>query len=387
MLHNFTSKKINKWTMLVLTAVLCIGLLSACGKDDELTPGLTFADVEGGEVVATYKEGSVTDAEFNKFKSALAMTQGMDPSILDMEGYREYILEQYIVYKVLAGRATEEQQTAAKEEAVTNFTQYEESLKSAGNVDDQLKTYNLTRNDVATFFAMGTAVNKYVDSQITDEMMKTEYEDNKADYSLYDVRQIVINLSVQDAATGETVTRTEEEALAIAQEVKTKLDAGGSWDELAKQYSDDTTKETGGVYTDYMGGRWYEPVKEAAYTQELNTVGNPVLSPIGYHIIQVEGRDVLEYDALAQTTKDMIRYVLSNTVMDDFTNKELPEMEINITLPPVEGSEAGDTESAEDAAQEDAAQEDAAQEDAAQEDAAQEDASNEADSTSEEAAQ
>lgn len=367
MLHNFTSKKINKWTMLVLTAVLCIGLLSACGKDDELTPGLTFADVEGGEVVATYKEGSVSDAEFNKFKSALAMTQGMDPSILDMEGYREYILEQYIVYKVLAGRATEEQQTAAKEEAVTNYTQYEESLKSAGNVDDQLKTYNLTRNDVATFFAMGTAVNKYVDSQITDEMMKTEYEDNKADYSLYDVRQIVVNLSVQDAATGETKTRTEEEALAIAQEVKTKLDAGGSWDELAKQYSDDTTKETGGVYTDYMGGRWYEPVKEAAYTQELNTVGNPVLSPIGYHIIQVEGRDVLEYDALAQTTKDMIRYVLSNTVMDDFTNKELPEMEINITLPPVEGSEAGDTDSTEDAAQEDA--------------------SNEADSTSEEAAQ
>lgn len=373
MLHNFNSKKINKWTMLALTAVLCIGLLSACGKD-ELNPGLTFANTEGGEVVATYKDGSVTDAEFNKFKSALSLTQGIDPSILDMEGYREYILEQYIVYKVLAERATEEQQTAAKEDALTSMAQIEEAMKQSGDVKEQLKTYNLTRDDVATFLMMGSAVNKYIDSQITDEMMKKEYEDNKADYSLYDIRQIVVNLTVQDTTTGESKTRTEEEALARAQEVKTKLDAGGSWDELAKQYSDDVaTKETGGVYTDYMGGRWYEPVKEAVYTQELNTISDPVLSPAGYHIIKVEGRDVLEYDALAQTTKDMIRYVLSNTAMDDFMNKELPDYEINITLPPVEGAQSGDTD-------------DAAQEDAGNEATNEADGDAAADSTSEEAA-
>lgn len=364
--------------MLLLTAVLCIGLLSACGKDDELNPGLTFADVEGGEVVATYKDGSVTDKEFNKFKSALALTQGMDPSILDMEGYREYILEQYIVYKVLAGKATEEQQTEAKDEALANFTQFEEILKGSGDVNEQLKSYDLTRNDVATFLTMGSAVSKYIDSQITDEMMKTEYEDNKADYSLYDVRQIVINLAVPDAETGETKSRTEEEALALAQEVKTKLDAGGSWDELAKEYSDDATKDSGGVYTDYMGGRWYEPVKEAAYTQELNTVGDPVLSPIGYHILMVEGRDVLEYDAVAQTTKDMIRYVLSNTVMDDFMNKELPEYEINITLPPVNNAEPDAAEGTEEAGNEPSTDEAANEEST---DGA------ESDSTSEEAAQ
>src|SRR5690606_2008898 len=142
MLHKKTNKKINKYVMLLLTAVLCIGLLSACGKDDELNPGLTFADVEGGEVVATYKDGSVTDKEFNKFKSALALTQDMDPSILDMEGYREYILEKYNVYKVVAGKEPEEQQTEAKDEALANFTQFEEILKGSGDVNEQLKSYD-----------------------------------------------------------------------------------------------------------------------------------------------------------------------------------------------------------------------------------------------------
>lgn len=375
MRYNFTSKKRNKWTMLVLTVVLSIGLLSACGKDEKVNPALTFEGTEGGEVVATYKEGTVTDAEFNKFKSALAFTQGMDPSILDMEGYREYILEQYIVYKVLAGRATEEQRTAAQEEALASWTQYEKAMKSSGNIDDQLKTFNLTRNDVASFMMMGSAVSKYIDAQITDEMMKQEYDDNVADYTLYDVRQIIVNLSVQNAETGETKTRTEEEALARAQEVKEKLEAGGSWDELAKEYSDDaSTKESGGVYTDYMGGRWYEPVKEAAYTQELNKVGDPILSPVGYHILQVEGRDVLEYEAVDQATKDMIRYVLSNTVMDNFMNNELPEFEINITLPPVENADEGDTGASDEAAGEeagDAAAEDDAAADANSEEAAQ----------------
>lgn len=344
MLDNFTPKKRNKWLLLVLSAIMAIGLLSACGKD-ELNPTLNFADVEKGEQVATYKDGTVTDLEFNKFKSALALTQGMDPSILDMEGYREYILEQYIVYKVLAGRATQEQQDAAKQEAIDTWTKQEEAMKSAGTkIEDQLKTYNLTRNDLATFLMMGGAVSKYIDSQITDEMMKAEYEENKADYTLFDIRQIVINLSVQDATTGEaTVTRTEEEALARAQEVKQKLEAGGSWEELAKEYSDDaTTKETGGVYTDYMGGRWYEQVKEAAFTQELNKIGEPVLSAVGYHVIMVEGRDVLEYDAIADTTKDMLRYVLSNEVMNNFMKDELPGLEVNVTLPPLEGAEGSD---------------------------------------------
>ncbi|GIP19604.1 foldase protein PrsA 1 [Paenibacillus montaniterrae] len=343
MLYNFTTNKRNKWLMLLLSAVLTISLLSACGKD-ELNPSLAFEDVEGGEVVATYKDGTVTDLEFNKFKSALAFTQGMDPTILDMEGYREYILEQYVVYKVLSGRANQEQQDAAKEDALASWASLEEYLKSVGDVKDQLKTYNLTINDVASFLMMGSAVTKYIDSQITDEMMKTEYDENKADYTLYDIRQIVVNLAVQDPTTGEvTVTRTEEEALARAQEVKEKLEAGGSWDELAKQYSDDTTtKETGGVYTDYMGGRWYEPVKEAAFTQELNKVGEPVLSAVGYHVIQVEGRDILEYESIADTTKDMIRYVLSNQVMDNFMKDELPGYELNITLPPVEGAEQGE---------------------------------------------
>lgn len=343
--YNFTAKKRNKWLMIMVSAIMMISLLSACGKD-ELNPAIQFTGVDEGEQVATYKEGSVTDKEFNKFKSSLAFSQGMDPSIFDMAGYREYILEQYIVYKVLAARATQQQQDEAKEEAIASYAQLEETLKNYGDVNEQLKEYGLSRNDVASFLMMGAAVTKYIDSQITDEMLKSEYEENKADYSLYDIRQIVINLSVEDPTTGEvTATRTEEEALARAQEVKQKLEAGGSWEELAKEYSDDTTtKETGGVYTDYMGGRWFEPVKEAAYTQELNKIGEPVLSTLGYHVIMVEGRDVLEYDALADTTKDMIRYVLSNEVMNKFMFEELPALEINMTLPPLENEESSDAD-------------------------------------------
>jgi len=345
MLYKFTSKKRNKWLMLMVSGIMAISLLAACGKDnDELNPSISF-NVSGGEQVATYKDGTVTDLEFNKFKSALALTQGMDPSLFDMEGYREYILEQFVVYKVLAARATAEQQEEAKEEALNSFSQFETYIENSGaKVKDHLKTYDLTRNDVASFMMMGSAVSKYIDSQITDDMLKAEYEEHTADYTLYNVRQIVVNLSVQDPTTGEaSVTRTEAEALARAQEVKQKLEAGGSWDELAKEYSDDTTtKETGGVYTDYLGGRWYDEVKQAAYTQELNKIGEPVLSAVGYHVIMVEKRDVLEYDALAESTIDMIRYVLSNEVMNKFTTEELPELEVNITLPPVEGAEGSE---------------------------------------------
>jgi hypothetical protein len=87
--------------------------------------------------------------------------------------------------------------------------------------------------------------------------------------------------------------RTDAEALAIAQEVKKKLDAGGDWKTLALQYSDDPGSKTqGGELGWYAKGQGLDTdFENAAFSLPVNKISDPVKTQFGYHIIQVEEKD------------------------------------------------------------------------------------------------
>lgn len=90
-----------------------------------------------------------------------------------------------------------------------------------------------------------------------------------------------------------SITRTEEEAKARAEEVLAKLKAGGSFTELAKEYSDDPgSKEKGGALEDKVSVNNEKFVKEfenaAVALQKAGDLSEPVKSPFGYHIIKAD---------------------------------------------------------------------------------------------------
>jgi parvulin-like peptidyl-prolyl isomerase len=87
--------------------------------------------------------------------------------------------------------------------------------------------------------------------------------------------------------------RTEEEALALATEIKQQLDAGGDFKALAIQYSDDAgSKAAGGELGWYGRGEGLvQEFEDAAFALEVGKVSDPVKTQFGYHIIQVTEKD------------------------------------------------------------------------------------------------
>jgi parvulin-like peptidyl-prolyl isomerase len=87
--------------------------------------------------------------------------------------------------------------------------------------------------------------------------------------------------------------RAEEEALALAQDIRRRLDAGEDFTSLAVQYSDDSgSKATGGELGWYGRGEGFVPeFEDAAFALEPGQISDPVKTQFGYHIIQVEERD------------------------------------------------------------------------------------------------
>ena len=103
----------------------------------------------------------------------------------------------------------------------------------------------------------------------------------------------------------------------MKKEVIEKLNAGGDFAALAKEYSSDTgSAEKGGELGWFTVGTMVPEFNDAAYALEINKISEPVKTDYGYHIIQVtDKRDVKDYGTL-EDKKEEIRKSIASTKGD-----------------------------------------------------------------------
>lgn len=127
-----------------------------------------------------------------------------------------------------------------------------------------------------------------------------------------------------------------------AKEIKKKLDAGASFEELAKQESQDLlSKEKGGDLGYFNSGRMAPEFETAAYKLKVGQISNPVTSPNGYHIIKLTDKKELKpYDEV----KDSIRKNLEEErISDPIFGKKLLQNELKKANIKINDSELEDT--------------------------------------------
>ncbi len=117
-----------------------------------------------------------------------------------------------------------------------------------------------------------------------------------------DVSHILV--SYKDALRAEAgVTRTKEEALARAQELKTQLDGGANFEEVARAQSDGPSKQSGGALGAISRGDVAPAFEDVAFTAAPNVLSAPIETAFGYHLIRVNkapsrGADTAGYDLI-----------------------------------------------------------------------------------------
>ncbi|UVI30361.1 peptidylprolyl isomerase [Paenibacillus spongiae] len=343
------TKPLKKGILLALTAVLVIVLAAGCGKKEEApntggkpATGQTKAPGEGeGKVIATYKDGTVTDGEFNKYTSFFGIVNPQTAMYLSIPQLKEQFLREYVGYKILSTRLTltDDEKKKAQEETDAFYTQVKTAMDQNPDLKKTVEDAKLSEADIKYFYNMIMSIMKSEESKVKDDAVKKYYEDNKNDYNLITARHILV--ATADSATGEEL-RTEEEALKRAKEVKAKLDKGGDWNALAKQYSDDPgSKDKGGLYENQEAKGWVPEFKDAANKQEINKIGEPVKTDYGYHVIKVEKRESTPFDKLTDEKKLAIKQTIAAENLNTFMTKELPDLITKIDLPKEEAP-AGD---------------------------------------------
>ena len=340
MLHNKRKSAWRRPLMLVIAAMLVMTIAAACGSKNDNNGG--NSGTEGGTpntgaAIATYTDGTVTEDEFTKYKTFFILMNPQAEMFLSIPQYEEQFLQEYIGYKILFDRMSDESKAAADADTEEFRTQFETAVNDQEELKNRLDEGGLTVDQAVDFFHMIMAVMKDAESQVTDEDVQAIFNEDPSALQTASVRHVLV--ATLDSQTQEEL-RTEEEALERAEDVKTQLEAGGDWQALAAEYSDDPgSKENGGLYEDANVSQWVPEFKDAALTQEVGVIGEPVKTDFGYHVVLVEKRDELTYDSLTDEQKNALRQTAASNVLNEFMQTELPELIESIDLPQPEAPE------------------------------------------------
>jgi peptidyl-prolyl cis-trans isomerase D len=137
----------------------------------------------------------------------------------------------------------------------------------------------------------------------SQQAVQQYYNDHAADYSVPDQaksRHILISVPPNANAA------TDAAAKAKAEMVLKQLQAGGSWTDLAKKYSDDPgSKDTGGELGFAQRGKMVPAFDNAIFTQKIGEI-DIIKTNFGYHIVQVEERQTAHTQALSEVQANIL---------------------------------------------------------------------------------
>jgi len=156
----------------------------------------------------------------------------------------------------------------------------------------------------------------------SDEQMLEYYNEHRAEYQkppVASARHILIGVQSAENPNGKL---SDADALAKITKVAQELEAGKSWQIVAKEYSEDPgSVDKGGLYEDFDPNRMVPEFAEAVQTQEIGKIGKPIRTRFGYHIIMVESRKPAEaqpFDEAKAAIKGKLHEKMSQDIWTNF---------------------------------------------------------------------
>ena len=230
-------------------------------------PAAPAAEVTPETVVATVGGEAITEADISFAAEDLAQElQQMPP-----EQRKAFLVTVLIDMKVMA--------KAARDAQMDQTALFKQRLK-------YLEDRSLRRAYFAEKIATG----------VTPEALQAAYDKFVASFT-----------GQEEVHARHILVATEDEAKAI----KTELEGGKDFAELAKEKSTDPSAQQNGGDLGFFGkGMMVKPFEDAAFTMEVGAISDPIKSDFGWHIIKLEEKRMSQPPSLDQVAPQLQQQVM-----------------------------------------------------------------------------
>ena len=296
-------------TMKLRALFLCAAVSAATLAAAELVEG----------IVARVNDKLITQSEFDK--RLMATRQGARAD----SNTRIVVLEDMIKEKLLEERAKEMAVTATDEEIdaavarvkaqynLTSDQEFESALAQTGLTKDELKRQ--MRENITLQKVIGREVASRMDT--SDDALRTEYERQKEKFyatpETARVAEIVLKFSASDPAD-------RQQAAERAEELKQRIAQGAPFADLAKEFSQGTTKDRGGDLGVVSKGELVEALDNGIFLTPVAEYPPPVVTADSIHLFHVTEHKPAGYKPFAEVKED-----LKKRISDDLYEKRFTE--------------------------------------------------------------
>lgn len=267
-------------------------------------------DTKSEKVIAEYEGGKVVEGKFHAYLNVLAFLQPQYAQGISDAKNRENFVKEYASLLFMSGKSGKLNEFVKKAEgeikkdepALLKF--YQEQGSKAKTVDEILKEKGLTRAQLYEVLGLSSEREAYI-------------------FNNYDFIDAKLNHILISFETPDGKKRSDAEAKKIALEVKQKLEKGGDYKALAKEYSDDPgSKENAGFYSGPTD-TYVPPFKEAADTLPLNKISDPVKTDFGYHVMKITERTTKKIKDAPEDKRNELAQKTFQKFLEDFKIKVL----------------------------------------------------------------
>jgi peptidyl-prolyl cis-trans isomerase C len=172
--------------------------------------------------------------------------------------------------------------------------------------------------------------------KVDDAAVEKYYNEHKNDYEVLKARHILIRVkgAPMQAVAGKPEL-TDEEALAKAQAIRKRLVAGEDFAKIAKAESDDAgSGAQGGDLGEFKKGMMVPPFETAAFAARVNEITEPVKTPFGYHLIQVQSHVTKSLAEVRPDIEKKLRPELARAEVDSLRKGATVQMDDGFFGPP-----------------------------------------------------
>jgi foldase protein PrsA len=265
-----------KTSRLFLLPALVLALAAAgCGGGSDKVPDDAVAVVDGQTVARSDFNALIDQARKSYKNQKREFPKAGSQEFQTLKNQAVQFLVQRVEFEQQAEdldiEVTEKQVDARLEQIKKQYfggdaKKYEKQLKDQGLSDKQV------RADIRAQIVSEEIFNKVTkDAKVDDAAIAKFYEENKAQYSQPESREV-----------RHILVKSRKQALDLAAQLK----AGADFGDLAEKFSQDTGSKANGGKLTVSKGQTVAPFDQTAFLLKNNDISGPVKTEFGYHLIQ-----------------------------------------------------------------------------------------------------
>ena len=161
------------------------------------------------------------------------------------------------------------------------------------------------------------------DAKLDDADVRKFFEAHQAEFEQVRARHILIRVqgSAMPVKPGQK-DLTDAEALAKAQDLRKRIQAGEDFAQLAEKESDDAgSAAKGGDLGFFHHGQMVPSFEQAAFALHPGDLSEPVKSPFGYHVIKVEAKESKSFEDVRPELERRMRPEQAQKTLEELQKK------------------------------------------------------------------